>query len=580
MDALMMMVVAFVGYIVMYNVYGRFIGSKIFTLSQSVTPPSVELEDGVDYVPTKKEIIFGHHFTSIAGTGPIVGPAVAIIWGWVPALIWVFFGSIFMGAVHDFGSLVISMRNQGKSIADYTAKYVNPRTRFFFFLIVFLELWIVIAIFGLVIAVVFAMYPTSVLPVWFEVVIAIWLGHAVYKQGKSVMTWSIIAVILMYVTVFIGVYLPFKMPAVAGIPATGVWTIILLIYAFIASTLPVTTLLQPRDFINSHQLLIAMVLMVAGVFASAFSGSLEVVAPAIQMAPEQAPPMWPFLFITIACGAISGFHSLVSSGTSAKQVRTETDALFVGYGSMLVEGALATLVIIAVSAGIGMGYVTKSGEALTGVAAWTTHYSSWAAAAGLGSKVGAFVNGSANMISSIGLSNQVAVVIMGVFVASFAGTTLDTATRIQRYIVAELFSSVKMNFLSGKYVSTFIAVATALMLAFATGAGGKGALKLWPLFGAVNQTLAGLALIIITVYLKTMGGMKWLVSGIPAAFMMVMTIWALAVNQSKFGAGNNMLLQVVNGIILALAIWILIEGLLRILSLKSEPSNPQAVHAD
>ncbi|PIE68279.1 MAG: hypothetical protein CSA21_08315 [Deltaproteobacteria bacterium] len=184
------------------------------------------------------------------------------------------------------------------------------------------------------------------------------------------------------------------------------------------------------------------------------------------------------------------------------------------------------------------------------------------------------------MISSIGLSNQVAVVIMGVFVASFAGTTLDTATRIQRYIVAELFSSVKMNFLSGKYVSTFIAVATALMLAFATGAGGKGALKLWPLFGAVNQTLAGLALIIITVYLKTMGGMKWLVSGIPAAFMMVMTIWALAVNQSKFGAGNNMLLQVVNGIILALAIWILIEGLLRILSLKSEPSNPQAVHAD
>jgi carbon starvation protein len=179
------------------------------------------LEDGEDYVPTKKEVIFGHHFTSIAGTGPIVGPAVAIIWGWVPALIWVFFGSIFMGAVHDFGALILSMRNQGKSIADYASRYVNNRTRFLFFLIVFLELWILIAVFGLVIAVVFAMYPASVFPVWCEVAIAVYLGHAVYKQGKSIMAWSIIAIALMYVTVVAGVYLPFKMPMIAGIPATG-----------------------------------------------------------------------------------------------------------------------------------------------------------------------------------------------------------------------------------------------------------------------------------------------------------------------------------------------------------------------
>ncbi|MEH0018325.1 MAG: carbon starvation protein A [Desulfobacter sp.] len=566
MDALIIMVAAFAGYIVMYRLYGKFIGQKIFKLSGQAGVPSVEMEDGVDYVPTKKEVIFGHHFTSIAGTGPIVGPAVAIIWGWVPALIWVFLGSIFMGAVHDFGALIISMRNQGKSIADYTSKYVNSRTRFFFFLIVFLELWIVIAIFGLVIAVVFAMYPASVLPVWCEVAIAIYLGHAIYKQGKNIMTWSIIAVGLMYLTVVIGVYLPIKMPAVAGIPATGVWTIILLAYAFIASTLPVTTLLQPRDFINSHQLLIAMALLILGVLFSAFGGNLEIVAPAVQATPAQAPPMWPFLFITIACGAISGFHSLVSSGTSAKQVRSESDSLFVGYGSMLMEGALATLVIIAVAAGIGMGYVDKSGETLVGAAAWTTHYSSWAAAAGLGSKVGAFVNGSANMIASTGLPNGVAVVVMGVFVASFAGTTLDTATRIQRYIVAELFSSFKMDFLTGKYTATFVAVFTALLLAFASGASGKGALILWPLFGAVNQTLAGLALIIITVYLKTHGGVKWLISGIPAVLMMFMTIWALFLNQTKFMAGDNLLLQVVNGLILFIAVWIVVEGALRIMS--------------
>ncbi|MBU0463553.1 MAG: carbon starvation protein A [Proteobacteria bacterium] len=570
MSALVIMVVAFIGYILMYNLYGKFIGQKIFKLSQTATVPSVELEDGMDYVPTKKEVIFGHHFTSIAGTGPIVGPAIAIIWGWVPALIWVFFGSIFMGAVHDFGALIISMRNQGKSIADYTSKYVNDRTRFFFFLIVFLELWIVIAIFGLIIAVVFAMYPASVFPVWCEVAIALYLGHAIYKQGKSILTWSIIAVVLMYVTVYIGVYFPIKMPAIAGIPPTGVWTIILLIYAFIASTLPVTTLLQPRDFINSHQLMIIMLLLVLGVALSAFGGNLHIVAPAIQMAPAKAPPMWPFLFITIACGAISGFHSLVSSGTSAKQVRYETDSLFVGYGSMLMEGALATLVIIAVSAGIGMGYVTKSGETLMGVAAWTTHYSSWAAAAGLGSKISAFVNGSANMIASTGLPNTFGLAIMGVFVASFAGTTLDTATRIQRYIVSELFGSFKIDFLTGKYVATFIAVATALALAFATGASGNGALKLWPLFGAVNQTLAGLALIIITLYLKTKGGMKWLVSGIPAVLMMFMTIWALILNQTSFGASNNMMLQIINGVILLLAIWITVEGFLKFMSMKSE----------
>ncbi|MCP3926403.1 MAG: carbon starvation protein A [Desulfobacterales bacterium] len=576
MQALMIMVFAFVGYIVMYNLYGKFIGQKIFKLSNSATPPSVSMEDGIDYVPTKKEVIFGHHFTSISGTGPIVGPAVAIIWGWVPALIWVFVGSIFMGAVHDFGSLIISMRNEGKSIADYTGKYVNDRVKFFFFLIVFLELWIVIAIFGLVIAVVFSMYPASVFPVWCEVIIAVVLGHMIYKQGKSIMTWSIVAVVLMYVTVALGVYIPFKMPSIMGIPATGMWTIILLAYAFIASTLPVTTLLQPRDFINSHQLMIAMTLLILGVLFSAFGGNLEMVAPAVQIAPAKAPSMWPFLFITIACGAISGFHSLVSSGTSAKQVRSESDSLFVGYGSMLMEGTLATLVIIAVSAGIGMGYVTKSGETLVGAAAWTTHYSSWAAAAGLGSKVAAFVNGAANMIASTGIPNSFAVVIMGVFVASFAGTTLDTATRIQRYIVSELAISAKLPVLSGKYIATAIAVISALILAFATGAGGKGALKLWPLFGAVNQTLAGLALVIITVYLKNKGGLKWIISGVPALFMIFMTIWALIINQTKFYSSDNMLLTIINGIILFIAIWIAVEGILKFISIKDDGDLAEA----
>ncbi len=566
MDVLIMVLVTFLGYIAMYHLYGKYLAKAIFKLSKSTVVPSREFEDGIDYVPTKKEIIFGHHFTSIAGTGPIVGPAIAIIWGWVPALIWVFVGSIIMGAVHDFGSLVISLRNKGKSISEFTARYINSRTRFFFFLIVFLALWIVIAIFGLVIAIIFNIFPSSVLPVWLQIPISIALGYIIYKKNGNVIFWSILAVMSLYLTMILGAYLPIKMPTVLGIPPTGVWTIILLLYAFWASVLPVTTLLQPRDFINAYQLLIAMFLMTLGILVAALNGRLELVAPAVQMHPVQAPPMWPFLFITIACGAISGFHSLVASGTSSKQVKSEPDALFVGYGAMLTEGALATLVIAAVAGGIGLGYKTASGQTLFGLQAWSTHYASWTAAAGLGSKIAAFVTGAANFITSLGIPQNIAIVIMGVFVASFAGTTLDTATRIQRYIISELADDVRISALSKRYPATAFAVITAGFLAFATGADGKGALTLWPMFGAVNQTLSALALIIITLYLRNKGGLKWLVSGIPALFMAVMTLWASLLNQINFFTVKNILLLSINGIIILLVLWISIEGLIKFLT--------------
>jgi carbon starvation protein len=462
------------------------------------------------------------------------------------------------------------MRNQGKSISEYAAKYISPRIKFLFFAIVFLELLIVIAVFGLVIAVIFHIFPMAVLPVWLEIPIAMLLGYVVYKKGQSIMLWSIIAIGVMYLTVIWGVYMPIEMPAVAGIPATGVWSILLLAYAFIASVLAVTTLLQPRDFINSHQLVVAMVLLVGGVLVSSLTGRLEIVAPAIQTTPAQAPPMWPFLFVTIACGAISGFHSLVSSGTSSKQVRDETDALFVGYGSMLMEGALSTLVIIAVAAGIGMGYKT-GGETLTGISAWTTHYASWSAAAGLGSKINAFVTGSANMIAMLGIPAEWAICIMGVFVASFAGTTLDTATRIQRYVITEIFTDLKIEVFKNRYVATFAAVTTAALLAFATGANGKGALTLWPLFGAVNQTLAALALIVITMYLKPLGGVKWMISGIPSVFMLVMTFWATVMNQMKFIGQHNGLLIVINTIVILIVMAVTVEGLLRFFKVEGQP---------
>lgn len=567
MQIFFLIVIVFVGYKLMYRFYGRFLGEKIFKLNEKAITPAVQFNDGVDFVPTKKEIIFGHHFTSIAGTGPIVGPAIAVIWGWVPALLWVFLGSAVMGAVHDFGSLVISLRNQGKSISEVTAKYINARTRVFFFVLVFLALWIVIAIFGLVIAIIFNMYPSSVWPVWLQIPIAIGLGHLIYKRGKNITLWSIGALVALYLFVWIGYLFPFQMPEIFGIPPTGIWTIILLAYAYFASVLPVTTLLQPRDFINAYQLLTTMALLVLGVVASIIWGNLEIVAPAIQLSPKAAPPMWPFLFITIACGAISGFHCLVCSGTTAKQIRNEKDALFVGYGSMLIEGGLATLVIIAVTAGIGMGYVTSSGETLFGVSAWNAHYASWTAAAGLGSKIAAFVDGSANMIAMVGLPREIAVVLMGLFVASFAGTTLDTATRIQRYVVAELGTDLKIDILRNRYIATGFVVVSAAFLAFASGADGKGALALWPLFGAVNQTLGALALVVVTIYLRRKGGWIWLIGGLPAFFMSVVTLWATVMNQVIF-TSESILLQVINVLIIFIVSWVIIESVVKFVSME------------
>jgi carbon starvation protein len=555
MQSILIMVLVFAGYLVMYQLYGKFIGNKIFKLNDNNLVPSVEFEDGSDYVPTKKEIIFGHHFASIAGTGPIVGPAIAVIWGWVPALMWVFIGSLVMGATHDFGSLIISMRNQGKSISEYAGKYINARTKYFFFFVIFLELWITVAIFGLIIAILFKLYPESVFPVWGQIPIAIFLGYMVYKKGRSLTLWSLIAVATMYLTIVIGSYFPLAMPSLFGLSSVALWAIILLIYAFIASVLPVVTLLQPRDYINAHQLVVAMALLVFGVIFAGFSGHMPTVAPAVRMHPAGSPPMWPFLFITIACGAVSGFHSLVSSGTSGKQVRRESDSLFVGYGAMLLEGTLATLVIIATTAGIGMGYV-HHGKEITGLAAWTSHYSSWAAAGGLSSKVGAFVEGAGNMIETIGIPKAIAVTLMGVFVASFAGTTLDTATRVQRYLLTETFPRVFKN----KFVSTGFVVLAALGLVFSSGASGTGAMSLWPLFGAVNQSLAALALIVITIYLKGRTKWGWMISTVPAVFMLVVSLWATIDNQLNFIAGHNLVLEIINFIIIISLIWIGVEG--------------------
>lgn len=606
------------GFLVAYWTYGRWLGRKVFELGAKSVCPSFELRDDIDYVPTAKSVVFGHHFTSIAGTGPIVGPAIAVLWGWVPALVWVLVGSVFIGAVHDLGALVVSLRHNGQTVGEVAGRLINRRMRLLFLFVLVLSLTIVLAIFGLVIAAVFRQFPASIFPCLVQIPIAVLIGARLHRQGKGILVPSIVALALMYVSVVlgdVGVLHAFNV-ALAAWP-TWLWVVVLMAYCYAASVLPVWLLLQPRDYINSLQLVSALGLVVLGLAVAAVLGGgvavdgvrppLEMVAPAVAWNPPGAPAMIPFLFITIACGAISGFHCLVCSGTSSKQLSRETDARFVGYGSMLTEGFLAVLVILACTAGIGLGISTSEGLRLVGHEAWQHIYASWSAASGLGAKVGAFVSGAANFIESMGVPHSVAVALMGVLVASFAGTTLDSACRLQRYVIQELMATLwrgdteaspvvtrpgvaasVARVLGGRHPATLLAVVLALALAVLPAPGkewslataGTGGLILWPLFGASNQLLGGLAFLVIFFYLWRHGKPVWFIVP-PAILMLVVPMWAMFLQifvgsddgQSWLARGNWTLVGI-GCITIALEVWMVVEAVATLTRVRRGCSGP------
>ena len=600
MSTLLVAFAAFFGYLIAYHTYGRWLARKIFQLDPKAVVPSVACRDDVDYCPTNRQVVFGHHYTSIAGTGPIVGPAVAVFWGWLPALLWVVIGCIFIGAVHDFGALVVSLRNRGQTVGDIAGRMIAPRVRFLFLSILFFTLMLVLAVFGLVIATIFSLYPESVLSVWVAMPVAIAMGFWVHKFNGRLVVPSLVALGLMYLAVYAGVYyFPFPNAWLAqwGNPIV-IWTVILLIYCFIASVLPVWVLLQPRDYVNSHQLMVALGLLILGIVVAGVTNQADInSAPAVVVSrsemPEGALPILPFLFITIACGAISGFHCLVSSGTSSKQLANEQDAQYVGYGAMLLEGVLAVLVIIACCAGVGMGRFVKQPlpdapqayrfvpemvevdgqlQQVTGRAAWRARYDyrrRWADF-GLAPQLAAFVEGGGNLLASVGVPLEFGIGIIAVLVASFAATTLDTATRLHRYVIQELAGATGVSPLANKYAATGLAVAVGGTLAMIPAPGqayGTGGLILWPLFGATNQLLAGLAFLVTFFYLWRRGRAVWFL-WIPMTMMLVMPVWALLWQlfhpERGWLAGGQYVLFGIGLATVVLQVWMVIEALLMI----------------
>ncbi len=558
MNAIVMAILGLGSFALGYIFYSKFISRRVFALDPNFETPSHTMEDGVDFVPTNKWVLWGHHFTSVAGAAPIVGPAIAVVWGWLPAFLWVTFGTVFFAGIHDAGALWASVRNRGDSIGALTESVVGRRARSLFMIVIFLLLLMVNAVFAIVIGQLFNAFPSSVIPSWFVIVVALGIGWLLYRRGVALLWPSIIALILLYASIFVGDQVPVTLPdQFMGIQGEAQWVVLLFIYAFVASLLPVWLLLQPRDYINGLQLFIGLTIF----FGAVLVANPTIVAPAInQSLPADVPPLIPLLFVTIACGAISGFHGLVSSGTTSKQLDREPDVRFVGFLGAAGEGALALAAIIACTAGFAT------------VADWEGFYSSFAAGG-----VPAFVQGGGAIIASgLNLPVHFGETLLAVMAVLFAATTMDTGVRLQRYIVQEWGRIYSVPALTGRFLSTAIAVAACLALAFGAGeGGGTGGLEIWPLFGTTNQLLAALTLLVLSVFLMKKGR-PTVYTLVPFVFLVTMTIFALLVQLATFWQGEQYFLVLMDVVILFATIWVGLESLGALQRAHKDRGDPPA----
>ena len=543
--------ICFVAYILAYQLYAKYLANHLFELDPSKLTPAHRLRDQVDYVPTNRYVLFGHHYASITGLSPMLGPAIAVIWGWFPAMLWVVLGTIFVGAVHDFGALAISIRAQGFSIGKITESLVGPRAKTLFHAIIFFLVALAMGVFVHIVATLFSpeFYPESVVPSTLLIIIALIAGLAIYRYSWGIRALTAIGFIVLSFLIWIGIQYPIIGPSLTQ------WKWLLILYAFSASVLPVWVLLQPRDYINSLLLYLGVGAMYIGFFLT----NPSFVAPALDLNPQGAPAIFPFVFIVIACGAASGFHALVSSGTSAKQLNQETEARFIGYGGMIGESLLALMAVLACTA----GFASKD--------AWLTRYVSWQTADGLSNNIAAFISGTTYFLTHIGIPNEIASIFVAVLVVSFALTSLDSATRILRYNVSEIGETLGVSSFSNRYIASTIAVAAICFFAFYQVGGEFAGLVLWQLFGTTNQLLAGLALLAITVYLLRRGKPLFY-TFIPMLFMLVSSLSAMGSNLIEFWLNRQWLLLTTGSIIFTLAIWLTVEATLAVKKYRQNPT--------
>ena len=500
------------------------------------------MRDDIDYIPTNRIVLWGHHFTAVAGAAPIIGPGIAVIWGWLPAFLWVVLGTMFFAGVHDFGAVWASIRNQARSVGSLTGDVVSPRARMLFMIVIFLLLLMVNAVFAVAISNEFQATPSSVIPAWSAVFVAVIIGVLIYRLHVPIMWPTVVGTIVLYAVIYLGDLVPIELPAqVAGLAAGPQWIIILFAYAAVASMLPVWLLLQPRDYINGIQLFIGLGILYGAVLIA----TPTVVAPAFNTnVPAATPPLVPLLFVTIACGAISGFHGLVGSGTTSKQLDKEPDARFVGYLGSVGEGALALIAIIAATAGFA---------SLTDWEAMYTTYNTQGTTA--------FVRGGALIASNgLGLPRPFAETLLAVMVVLFAGTTMDAGVRLQRYIVQEWGAIYNIRPLQNGYIATGVAVGACLALAFgAGGADGTGGMTIWPLFGTTNQLLAGLTLLVISVILVKLGRPSRYTM-VPMVFVTGMAFFSALYQLWELYTAGNYLLVFIDVLIIIASIFVMLEA--------------------
>ncbi len=544
MNAIVLAAIGLVAVFSGYRFYSRFMAEKIYQLDPDFETPSHAMRDDIDYVPTNRVVLWGHHFTAVAGAAPIIGPSIAVVWGWLPAFLWVVIGTMFFAGVHDFGAIWASVRNKALSVGSLTGEVVSHRARNLFMIVVFFLLLMVNAVFAVAIAGEFINTPASVIPAWTAVVVAVAIGILLYRVGVGI-TWpTIIGTIVLYAVIYLGELFPITLAPVGGVAPAAQWILILFAYAAVASMLPVWLLLQPRDYINGIQLFVGLGILYGAVFIAA----PNIVAPAINPnVPPATPPLMPLLFVTIACGAISGFHGLVSSGTTSKQLDKETDARFVGYLGSLGEGALAIVAIIAVTAGFSM-------------TEWQSAYVNAESFGAVGG-ISAFVEGGARIAAAgLGMPLGFAQTLLAVMAVLFAGTTMDAGVRLQRYIVQEWGAIYDIPPLQNGYVATAIAVSACLVLAFgAGGADGTGGMIIWPLFGTTNQLLAGLTLLVISVMLvQRRRPARYTL--IPMVFVTTMALLSALYQLSSLYTEGNYLLMAIDVVIIITAIFVMLEA--------------------